>query len=112
MMKNPFQDLETAFEPFYAERVVLSGRRDGIPFSQTIPACVFRSETGDELSEEAFDTRREDIAVVVRRRDWAFARSLRRGDFVERPERNGLKYTVVEVRNDDLMGQVVQARSV
>lgn len=96
----------------FTESIVISGRRDGKEFRQTISAAVFTDMTGDPLAEEAVDTDREDINITCSRSDWAFVQKLLRGDLVERTETNGLKYRVKTVKNDSVMGWVIQARSI
>lgn len=56
-MKNPWKDVDTAFEVMFDEHVVISHKNK----KQTIAVVVFTDNTGDALAEDMLDTNREDI---------------------------------------------------
>lgn len=105
-MKSPFRHIDSAFDVFYDEQIVVECK-DGR--KQTLQACVMTDNTGDPLSEELVDSEREDLNIVARRCDWAFVQTLARGDKAIRLCTNK-KYVVQEVVEDFVMGLVVKVR--
>lgn len=111
MMKSPWIDNDKAFAPMFTESIVISGKRGNKTFRQTIEAAIFVDMTGDALTDDAIDTDREDINIVCRKKDYAFVQKLVRGDLIERTAYNGIKYAIKEIKNDSVMGLVINARS-
>ena len=68
--------------------------------------------TGDAILDEAVDTDMENINICCNQSDYAFIQKVRRGDTIERTEVNGVKYKIKSVKHDDVMGLVIQARSI
>ena len=112
MTKSPWTDSNEAYGPMFTESVVISGTRETGTFKQTIQAAVFVDITGDALTDDAMDTDMETINICCNVSDYAFVQKLLRGDTVERTEVNGVKYKIKSVKRDDVMGWVIQARSV
>ena len=105
MMKSPFDNIDTAFDPMYDEDIWVQ-RKDGQ--QTTLQAAVFTDNTALPISDEMMDTDCEQINVLVRKCDWPFIKALVRGDTLKR---DGRKYTVQEVVTDGAMGLIVKARS-
>lgn len=108
-MKSPWR-VDSPFEIMYDECVVFA-TADGSA-TRTVPCCVFLDETGSALSDLAEDTTREDILVALAPGYLDYARTLRRGHRITRPETNRKAYTVQSVDWDHVLGLVVKARSV
>ena len=111
-MTSPWDIDDKAFEPMYDEPLLIRHTEDGKTVDQTIKCIVYSDATGDAISADALDTEREDINISCRKRDWAFVKSLRRGDKVARPTTNGKTYAVQDVKYDAVMGWVIAARGV
>ena len=112
MNNSPWKDSDKAYAPMFTESIVISGTREDGTFKQTIQAAVFIDMTADAISDEAIDTDRENINICCNQKDYAFVQKLLRGDTIERPEINGVKYKIKSVKHDDVMGLVIQARSI
>lgn len=105
-MKSPWHEIDRAFAPMFDEEVALiaqDGRRT------TARCAVFDDWTGDPLADGMMDTQRRDVHFVVRREDWPFAKTLKRGAKAERAD--GSEWSVYEVREDASLGLVLDARS-
>ena len=103
---SPWDSCADAFAPMYNEPISIThgGQRT------TLRAAVFLAGTGDALVDEAMDTEREDITIVVAQTDWPYIQSLVRGDSVERP--SGKRYRISAVECDEILGWCILARGV
>lgn len=109
-MKSPFRHIDSAFDVFYDETILVECK-DGK--KQTLDVCVFTDNTGDVLAQDMIDTDREDISIVVKREDWQFLGNVGIQDTITRFVNNKcVKYKVSDVLDDYLMGKVVKARSI
>ena len=111
-MRSPWNIDDRAFEPMYDESVIIRHKDGGKTDEQTIKCIVYSDSTGEPLSGDAMDTDREEINISCRKKDWAFVKSLKRGDKVIRTATNGKTYAVREAKYDAVMGWVLAARSV
>ena len=68
-MKSPFRHIDSAFDVFYDEHIVVECK-DGR--KQILEVCVFTDNTGDVLAQDMIDTDREDISIAVKHEDWQF----------------------------------------
>ncbi len=105
-MCSPFDNIDGAFEPFYTDDVIIEttgGKR------QTLACVVFDSALDEAITDESMDTDRAFLDFVFPRRDWDFAKLLRRGDSVTWRE---MKLKVQSVDDDSAMGVIVHARGV
>lgn len=111
-MKNPWENIDKAFQPMFNEPVKVISKRDSKTVEQTVVCCVFSSSTGEPLTDDSLETDRVDLDFVFKRQDWKFINTLKRGDKIQRV---GLfkkpEYVVMTVVEDDVMGLVVKARS-
>lgn len=105
MMKSPFDNIDTAFDPMYDESIWVQ-RKDGQ--QTTLQAAVFVDNTALPVSDDMMDTDCEVINVLVRKSLWPFVQKLERGDVLKR---DGKKYTVQDVVSDGAMGMQIKARS-
>ena len=109
-MKSPFTHIDSAFEVFYDEQIVIECK-DGR--KQTLDVCVFTDNTGDVLAQDMIDTDREDISIAVKREDWQFLDNIGIQDTITRfVNSKCVKYKVSDVLDDCLMGKVIKARSI
>lgn len=110
-MKSPFsKDTIKAFKVFYDTPLIFKKKKGS--YTQTINCSVFTDNTQDPLSDEAMDTDRESINILVPREKWSLLKDLERGDKIER---SGLLkkryYTINNVMEDDIFGYVINASS-
>ena len=112
VMQSPFDFDNPAFVPMFNESVIINGTRSDGSFQQTIRCCVFSDATGDPLAEDSLDTDAETITLVLQKRDWAFAETLRRNDTILRSDATGQRYKIQSARRDAVQGFVIRARSV
>ena len=113
MMRSPWDIDDKAFEPMFDEPVIISCTRDGQEIQQTVKCFVSSDMTGEPIADEMLDTYRKDLNFSFARRDWAYLKTIRRGDKVTRQGLMGtMDYTVQDVIEDDVLGIVVKARSV
>ena len=112
-MTTPWNGFDKAFEPMFSEPVVITCSHDKTKISQTVFCCVLSSVTDEPYSDEMLDTDRVELDFVCNRKDWTFLSTVHRGDTLER---HGLfnkpKYTVQSVREDDVLGIIIKAKSV
>lgn len=105
---NPFHNIESAFDVFFTEGVIVK-LRDGS--THTIQACVMADNTGDVITDTAVDTNREDISILAKKCDWEWVSSkISVGDNVERL--NGKRYAVMNVVEDFALGKIIKARQI
>jgi hypothetical protein len=109
-MTSPWKKSEKAYAPMMDEKIVVEKKSDNT--RQTLTVCVFISITDDPFSTEALDANAETITVVTKKCDCDYVRSLRRGDVITRPEMAGRKYTIQQVRKDELMDWIITAREI
>lgn len=110
-MNSPWDISEKAFEPMFDESVIISCTRDGHETKQTVKCFVSSAATGDPIADEMLDTERVDLNFSFSRRDWAFLKTVMRGDKVTRYGLVGAtEYIVQDVVEDDVLGIVITAR--
>ena len=109
-MKSPWENINRAFEPFYADVAVVTFERNNVVDRQTLNVCVFNDMDGEPLAENSIETTREDILIHCKRCDWSIIKKFRRGDEVQIQSRENVVYTFSEVINDFHFGIVVKAR--
>ena len=80
--------------------------------STSVPCVVFSDVTGDVLSDDAIQTGRMDISIIVRNSDWTYLGNLNIGDIIERIV-NGkvVEYRISDFVEDMTMGKRILARS-
>lgn len=109
MAKNPWTDIEEAFEPMYDEVVVetKNGSR------QSLNVIVSSDSTGDALADDMIGSDRMDITIIVKKNEWRYLDKITEGDMVVR-YLNGkeMKYRVSEIVDDFLFGRIINARQV
>ena len=105
-MKSPFTDIDGAFMPFFDEEIVVT-TNDGR--TMMLSASIFTDGTSDPLTDGMMETEREDMTFLFRKCDWAFVKTLKRGDEIQR-NANSKKYSVSEAKLDNALGWVVSAR--
>ena len=108
MSKNPWTDIEEAFEPMYDEVVVVhteNGNR------QSLNVIVSSDSTGDALADDMIGSDRMDITIIVKKNEWSYLDKITEGDIVVRCL-NGkeMKYRVSEIVDDFVFGRIVKAR--
>jgi hypothetical protein len=107
-MKSPFENIDAAFDVMFTEAITVMINRNGNTHKQTIKANVFLDNTELPLDENIMDSNLEQILIICKPKDWAFCKTLQRGDDIIRND--GRKYNVMSVNNDELMGYVITAR--
>ena len=108
---NPWNDIDSAFDPMFDEEIVVKFTRNGEPCSRTLKVYVVSGATSDSMSEDIIDAQGDTIDVIARKEDCEFVSTLKRGDVVVRPMFYDRTYAVEEVKYDELMHLVVRARS-
>jgi len=106
-MRSPFDNMEGAFEPFFAEKVSVT-TKDGE--TAMLNAAVFTCGQSDPIQDaDMLDTEREDITFLFRSSDWPFVQKLTRGAKA-RVVSTCEEYAVMDARLDAHMGCCVTAR--
>lgn len=110
MAKNPWTDIEEAFEPMYDEVVVVETKNGS---RQSLNVIVSSDSTGDALADDMIGSDRMDITIIVKKNEWRYIDKITEGDMVVR-YLNGkeMKYRVSEIVDDFVFGRIVKARQV
>lgn len=110
MAKNPWTDIEEAFEPMYDEVVVVETKNGS---RQSLNVIVSSDSTGDALADDMIGSDRMDITIIVKKNEWIYLDKITEGDFVVR-YLNGkeMKYRVSEIVDDFVFGRIINARQV
>lgn len=109
-MKNPWTDIEDAFEPMYDEVVVVETKSGN---KQTLKVLVTADSTGDPLADDMIGSDRMDITILVRKNDWCFLENISEGGLVTRyVNGNEMKYSVSDVVDDFVFGKIMKARQI
>ena len=110
MSKNPWTDIEEAFEPMYDEVVVVHTKNGS---RQSLNVIVSYDSTGDALADDMIGSDRMDITIIVKKNEWGYLDKITEGDIVVR-YLNGkeMKYRVSEIVDDFVFGRIVKARQV
>lgn len=110
MAKNPWTDIEEAFEPMYDEVVVVETKNGS---RQSLNVIVSSDSTGDALADDMIGSDRMDITIIVKKNEWRYLDKITEGDMVVR-YLNGkeMKYRVSEIVDDFLFGRIINARQV
>ena len=107
-MKNPFDNIDKAFEPIMDECVSISATNGD---ETTIRVCVFTDNNADPDSNDYLSSEESQINISCRRDDYSFVKTLKRGAIIYRPSTNK-KYAVQELVEDFVMGLVIKAKSI
>lgn len=75
-MKNPWKDIDKAFNPMFDEDIIVRYVRGNEQFSQTVKAVVYTAITGEPISIDCLESERQDININVRKCDYSFITSL------------------------------------
>lgn len=106
-MQSPWKDIaDGAFAPMFDETIAVI-TSDGK--NTSLKAAMFTDGMGDPVSDDMFDTEREDITFVFAKKDWPFVATLKRGAKIQRCK-VGIEYAVSEVKLDNCLGWVIKAR--
>ena len=110
MAKNPWTDIEEAFEPMYDEVVVVETKNGS---RQSLNVIVSTDGTGDALADDMIGSDRMDITIIVKKNEWSYLDKITNGDIVVRCL-NGkeMKYRVSEIVDDFVFGRIINARQV
>lgn len=110
MAKNPWTDIEEAFEPMYDEVVVVETKNGS---RQSLNVIVSSDSTGDALAADMIGSDRMDITIIVKKNEWRYLDKITEGDIVVR-YLNGkeMKYRVSEIVDDFVFGRIINARQV
>lgn len=110
MAKNPWTDIEKAFEPMYDEVVVVETKNGS---RQSLNVIVSTDSTGDALANDMIGSDRMDITIIVKKNEWRYLDKITEGDMVVR-YLNGkeMKYRVSEIVDDFVFGRIINARQV
>ena len=110
MAKNPWTDIEKAFEPMYDEVVVVETKNGS---RQSLNVIVSSDSTGDALADDMIGSDRMDITIIVKKNEWRYLDKITEGDMVVR-YLNGkeMKYRVSEIVDDFVCGRIRNARQV
>lgn len=110
MAKNPWTDIEEAFEPMYDEVVVVETKNGS---RQSLNVIVSSDSTGDALADDMIGSDRMDITIIVKKNEWRYLDKITEGDMVVR-YLNGkeMKYRVSEIVDDFVFGRIINARQV
>ena len=110
MSKNPWTDIEEAFEPMYDEVVVVNTKNGS---RQSLNVIVSSDSTGDALADDMIGSDRMDITIIVKKNEWGYLDKITEGDIVVR-YLNGkeMKYRVSEIVDDFVFGRIINARQV
>lgn len=110
MSKNPWTDIEEAFEPMYDEVVVVETKNGS---RQSLNVIVSTDSTGDALADDMIGSDRMDITIIVKKNEWRYLDKITEGDIVVRCL-NGkeMKYRVSEIVDDFVFGRIINARQV
>lgn len=110
MAKNPWTDIEKAFEPMYDEVVVVETKNGS---RQSLNVIVSSDSTGDALADDMIGSDRMDITIIVKKNEWRYLDKITEGDMVVR-YLNGkeMKYRVSEIVDDFVFGRIINARQV
>lgn len=110
MAKNPWTDIEEAFEPMYDEVVVVETKNGS---RQSLNVIVSTDSTGDALANDMIGSDRMDITIIVKKNEWRYLDKITEGDMVVR-YLNGkeMKYRVSEIVDDFVFGRIINARQV
>lgn len=112
-MTTPWNGFDDAFTPMFSEPVVITSSQGNNNISQTVVCCVLSSTTDEPYSDEMMDTNRVELDFVCNRKDWKFLSMVHRGDtLVRQGIFNKPKYTVQTVKEDDVLGIIIKAKSV
>lgn len=105
--RNPWRDTDKAFDVMFDEQLVVqsNGRKT------TLPVSVFQSTNDSVFEEGSIDSDVTSIDIVIRRCDWTQVSKLKRGDALTTSCYRNMKFFVVEVVEDGVMGLVIHARS-
>lgn len=107
--KGPWDGIDDAFSPMFNEHITIH-TKDGYDYS--ILVSVFDDITDDVLLDEhSMNSKCESIQLVFKDCDWNMISKVVRGDVLERPEFNGRKYSITEVKHDPNIGNLIRARS-
>lgn len=108
MSKNPWTDIEEAFEQMYDEAVVVQTKNGS---RQSLNVIVSTDGTGDALADDMIGSDRMDITIIVKKNEWRYLDKITNGDIVVR-YLNGkeMKYRVSEIVDDFVFGRIVKAR--
>lgn len=96
-MSSMFDDTY-AFEPFFDEPVVVTGKRGARAVCATVSACVIDGGFSDGMGADAAAAPSERVYTVrIRRMDWVELSPPRRGDSVQREDGARLAVAGVEI---------------
>ena len=107
-MKSPFNNFDKAFDAMFTETVMVSFTRNNVENKQSIKVNIFLDNTEMPIDDNVMDSNIEQILLIIKQKDWAFCKTLARGDTITR--NNGKQYGVMSVNDDELMGLVITAR--
>lgn len=110
MAKNPWTDIEEAFEPMYDEVVVVETKNGS---RQSLNVIVSTDSTGDALADGMIGSDRMDITIIVKKNEWRYLDKITEGDMVVRYLNDKeMKYRVSEIVDDFVFGRIINARQV
>ena len=81
MAKNPWTDIEEAFEPMYDEVVVVHTKNGS---RQSLNVIVSSDSTGEALAADMIGSDRMDITIIVKKNEWRYLDKITEGDIVVR----------------------------
>ena len=110
MAKNPWTDIEEAFEPMYDEVVVVETKNGS---RQSLNVIVSTDGTGDALADDMIGSDRMDITIIVKKNEWSYLDKITNGDIVVRCLYDKeMIYRLFEVFVYFVIGRIVSARYV
>ena len=112
MNKSPWKDIDDAFNNMFDETVVVKCKRDNEEFSQTLNVYISVNMTDETILDDALETDREEISLLVVKSDWAYLDKIQRGDLIVRYLQTERKYRVVSIDYDAVMGYSIIAREI
>lgn len=107
-MKNPFDNIDKAFEPMIDECISISATNGD---ATSLLVLVFTDNNADPDSNDFLSSEESQINISCRRDDYSFVKTLKRGAIIHRPRTNK-NYAVQEVVEDFVMGLVIKAKSI
>lgn len=108
MIISPWKNNEDAFCTMFDETVMVSFTRNNVENKQSIKVNIFLDNTEMPIDDNVMDSNIEQLLLIIKQKDWAFCKTLARGDTITR--NNGKQYGVMSVNDDELMGLVITAR--
>lgn len=105
-MKNPFEDMDSAFEVMYTEPITMK-TVEGVC---SLNACVMTDGTIEPLADEILESDVEQITILLKKTDWCLIDKIKRGDEITLVNSNK-KYAVSDLLNDFALGWIIKART-